>query len=220
MAAKKQGLMKDGTLRRTAVTKGERGGGMPRVMWLAVVACLAGAFFLFRSQSTDVPAGIGENQTVVTAPDVETSLGQEASPRSGDVDINTQAQTLIPETSDTDSVKPETQPEENKPAITQTPVARPEPVRKVTEPAPEPIMPVDKGPYVAQIGSFGKAENADKEALRLQGLGWDALVRVGNTSNGSIIYRVRIGYFKSRAEAEAFIRQNRKQMQGAIAVHR
>ena len=35
-----------------------------------------------------------------------------------------------------------------------------------------------------------------------------------------MIFRVRIGYFKSRTEAEAFIRQNRKHMPGAIPVHR
>ena len=63
MAAKKQGLVKDGTRRRTPATKGGRGGGMPRIMWLAIIACAAGAFFLFRSQSADVPTGIGENQT-------------------------------------------------------------------------------------------------------------------------------------------------------------
>ncbi len=218
MAAKKQGLLKDGTRRRTPATKGGRGGGMPRVMWLAIVVCVAGAVFLFRNQSADVPTGIGENQTIVTAPDVETTLDQEAAPRSGDVDINSQAQTLTPEKSETTTAKTEAKPTESQPVVQQTPKAKPAP--KATQPPAEIIKPLDNGPYVAQIGSFGKADNADKEATRLQALGWKAIVRVGNTSDGTIIYRVRIGYFKSRIQAEAFIRQNRKQVRGAIAVHR
>jgi cell division protein FtsN len=74
---------------------------------------------------------------------------------------------------------------------------------------------------MVQLGSFGSAENADKEAARIkQAAGYDPVVKVGNTSDGKIIYRVRIGYFKSRAEAETFIRENRQSMRGAIAVHR
>jgi len=214
MAAKKQGLMKDGTRRPNPSGKSGRGGGMPPIMWLAVVVCVVGAVFLFRNQSADVPTGIGEEQTVVTAPDVETTLNPDEGPRSGDVDINTQAQTLTPEKSET--AQAETKP------VAAKPVAKKPAVKKTTtsQPAPEAIKPVDVGPYVVQIGSFGKAVNADKEAGRLQKLGWNAIVRVGNTSNGTIIYRVRIGYFASRSIAESFIRQNRKQMSSAIAVHR
>ncbi len=220
MSEKKPGLLKDGTRRRTPATKGGRGGGMPRIMWLAIVACVAGAVYLFGNQGGDVPTGIGENQTVVTAPDVESTLdteatnGQDAGPRSGDVDITEQANALTPEKDEA------AQAVETKPVETKKTVTNPPPVRKVTETAPEPIVPASTGPYAAQIGSFGQAENADKEAARLQTHGWNARVKVGNTSDGTIIYRVHIGYFKSRAEAESFIRQNRKKMTGAIAVHR
>jgi len=210
MSAKKKGLMKDGTRRATA-TKGGRGGGMPRIMWLAIVVCIAGAIFLFRSQSADVPPGIGENQTVVTAPDVESHLDQNTGPRSGDVDITEQAPALTPEKSKTTT---ETQP-------TRTEVTATKPA--AAKPAHQPeaaVLPAENGPYVVQVGSFGDAHNADKEATRLKNLGWDARVKMGNTSTGGIIQRVHIGYFKSRTEAEAFIRQNRKQMSGAIAVHR
>ncbi len=216
MAAKKQGLLKDGTRRANPNNKSGRGGGMPPIMWLAVVVCIAGAVFLFRNKGSDVPTGIGENQTVVTAPDVETNLGQDEGPRSGDVDINSEAQSITPEKSETATEEPEAKPVAEKPVTKKTEVKKP----VTSQNAPAAIVPVENGPYVAQIGSFGKAPNADKEASRLQELGWNALVRVGNTSDGSIIYRVRIGYFKSRSEAEGFIRQNRKQMRGAIAVHR
>ncbi len=188
---------------------------MPRVMWVAIVVCVAGAVFLFRNQSADVPTGIGENQTVVTAPDVETTLDQSESPRSGDVDINTEAQTLTPEKSADAAATKAT-----KPAVTKTPVTRSTPARTTTRPPAESITPAANGPYVVQIGSFGDIDNAEKESARLDKLGWKTLIRVGNTSDGTIIYRVRIGYFKSRSETESFIRQNGKQMRGAIAVHR
>jgi cell division protein FtsN len=217
MTDKKQGLMKDGTRRRTPATKGGRGGGMPRIMWLAIVACIAGAVYLFGNQNGDVPTGIGENQTVVTAPDVESNLGHDEGPRSGDVDITEQANALTPEASDEPA---KTQPAKTKTTKTKTVVTNPPPVRKITKEAPPALVPAATGPYAAQIGSFGMADNADKEAARLQKLGWNARVKVGNTSNGSFVYRVHIGYFKSRGEAENFIRQNRKQMTGAIAVHR
>ncbi len=222
MTAKKQGLMKDGTRPKTPATKGQRGGGMPRIMWLAVVACIAGAVFLFRSQSSEIPTGIGENQTVVTAPDTETrAVTADEGPRSGDVDIADEARTLTPEPPATPTSTVKTRPAETKAPATK--VAEAKPAAKQTEvssPAAEPVKPLDSGPYVVQIGSFGKPENADQEAIRLQQAGWNAMVKVGNTSDGAIIYRVRIGYFKARGDAEAFIKQNRKQMSGAIAVHR
>lgn len=222
MTAKKQGLMKDGTRPKTPATKGKRGGGMPRIMWLAVVACIAGAVFLFRGQSSEIPTGIGENQTVVTSPKTETrAVSADAGPRSGDVNIADETKTLTPETSSTPAptVAKTPAPAESRTAkVTGTQPAAKSP--KVSQPAPEPINPGASGPYVVQVGSFGKSENADKEAARLQQAGWNAKVKVGNTSHGSIIYRVRIGYFKARGDAEAFIRQNRNQMNGAIAVHR
>ena len=219
MADNKQGLLKDGTRRRTPVTKGGRGGGMPRIMWLAIMACIAGAVYLFGNQGGDVPTGIGENQTVVTAPDVESILGQDEGPRSGDVDITEQATALTPEKDETAAAEPATT-AKAAPVETKKAVTNPPPVRKVTETAPEPILPLAVGPYVAQIGSFGQPENADKEAARLQALGWNARVKVGNTSDGNFVYRVQIGYFKSRVDAETFIRKNRTKMTGAIAVHR
>jgi cell division septation protein DedD len=71
-----------------------------------------------------------------------------------------------------------------------------------------------------QVGSFGEAANADGAAAKLRAAGWDARVKVGNTSDGTMIHRVQIGYFTTRQQAEAFIAQNRKDLAGAIAVHR
>jgi cell division septation protein DedD len=220
MADKKQGMIKDGTRRRAPMTGG-RGGGMPRIIWLGIFVSVVGAVFLFRNQSTSVPTGIGENQTVVTAPEVAPALETEIMPRSGEVDISDEVPTITPEHS--------AQGTDERPAAAAATAAdaAPTPATPVTrtpsvtaQPAEEPVIPQPDGPYVVQIGSFGQAENADQEAARVTQLGFKALVKVGNTSDGTIIYRVRIGYFKSRGEAETFIKQNKSHMGGAIAVHR
>ena len=207
------------------VRRRRKGRGLPRIMWVAIAVCIIGAVLIFRNQGGDVPAGIGEYKTVVTAPEGEETAPEESAPRSGDVDIADQATTLTPE-------KPEpgsTAPVEEKPEVKQATVnPTPEPATtqpkttkpKTTTPPPPRIQPASRGPYLVQTGSFGNSANADKEAARLQALGYDARVKMGSTSEGTMIYRVRIGYFKSRTEAEGFIRQNRKHMPGAIPAHR
>jgi len=214
MAVENKGTSPNNKRRRPSAKKGARGGGLPPVMWAAIVVCVVGAVFLFRTQSSDVPTGIGENQTVVTAADNESTLAEDESARSGDVDISGQSQELTPEKSEQAVEK---KPEPIKPAPTKT--IQKTTKKPVTE-APPRIVPFEVGPYMVQVGSFGEAPNAEKEAARLVKEGWDARVKMGNTSAGAILYRVRIGYFKSRTEAETFIRENRKKLSGAIAVHR
>ena len=200
-----------------------RGGQrLPRIMWVAIAVCIIGAVLIFRDQGSQVPTGIGEYQTVVTAPDPTTPVSEgqdESGPRSGDVNIGDQTTALTPEKP---VGEPETQVKKTTPAPeikqTSTPEPKPSPPAQPTSGSLL-IQPSDRGPYLVQTGSFGNAENADREAARLQKLGFDARVKVGNTSDDSIIFRVRIGYFKSRTEAEAFIRQNRSQMPNAIPAH-
>jgi cell division protein FtsN len=191
-------------------------------MWVAIAVCIIGAVLIFRDQGSEVPTGIGEYQTVVTAPDEtpdSVAVPEKAEPRSGDVDINDQTSSLTPEKPTGGAAAP-TQTKTPEPEVKTTPEPEPkvsQPTRK-TPPSPR-IQPAARGPYLVQTGSFGNAENADKEATRLQQLGFDARVKVGNTSDNQIIFRVRIGYFKSRTEAQAFIRQNRDKMPSAIPVH-
>jgi cell division septation protein DedD len=188
-------------------------------MWVAVVVIVVGAVFLFRQGGDDVPTGIGEQRTVITSEASYQAL-EEGNPRSGDVDIAGQESSLVPE-------KPEDGQTEAAPKETVKKTAPPKQVTEASQSSlpvpdtkPDPILPLPSGGWVVQVGSFGSAENADKEAARLKKSGWDALVKVGNTSDGTIIYRVRIGYFKSRSDSEKFIRENRKTVGGAIAVHR
>jgi len=225
--------------RRRRSAQGGRGGGMPPIMWLAVLACIVGAVVLFRSGGGDAPVGIGENQTLVTAPETTPdSSAVHTAPRSGDVDIGDATRNLTPEqpaagaadagktaaaaqttpqtTPRTTAAKTEEKPAETAPSPTTT---KPAATRSSTPPPP-PVSPRESGPYVVQVGSFGSFENAQKEVDRLAARGWRASIKVSDTSEGTVVNRVRIGYFATRAEAETFIRQNRRHLSGAIPVHR
>ena len=233
--------------RRRSATRRGQNTGMPRVMWLALLICVAGAVALFRSGGGDHPTGLGEYQTVVTAPDVEFNLSeQDAAHRSGEVDISDQGLHLTPETpvagersvARDDSPLTFTVPAESPPTggnLSSEPAAS-EPAADAATPAkstvattPAPartaapgprLAPQPAGPYVAQVGSFSSTENAQKEVARLKKAGLDALVKVGNTADGALTYRVQIGYFAARVDAERFITQNSRYLSGAIPAHR
>lgn len=232
--------------RRRRAGRGGKG-GMPRIMWLAILVCVAGAVALFRSGGGGpVPTGLGENRTVVTAPEA----GGE--PVSGEVEIAEQGLQLTPEqpvpgadlggadnaqvevaldrplveSGDVDASAPPAGTGATTPAPAE---ARPETPPAETEalPKPEPtralpprLVPQPQGPYLVQAGSFGDTENAQKEADRLKKFGWEAAVRVGNKAGGGLVYRVQIGYFATREDAQTFIDQNRGRLPGAIPAHR
>lgn len=163
-------------------------------------------------------------------------------PRSGEVDLTLDLPALVPETpaqDGADAAPARTSPAPSHPESGRTTVpatrdageprvqrSNPEAPEEPAEVPPSrrpqgpPILPAAEGAYLVQAGSFGTSENADKEAARLRGLGWEPTVRVSNMADGSILYRVRIGYFSSRAQAEAFINQNAARLPGAIPVHR
>ena len=214
MGAKKSrdGFLKNGTSRRAKA--GQRR-GIPPILWVAIAACAVGAFFLFRNPGGGSSGGIGERHSVVEVG--ADSVATTEAPRSGDVDITRETRDLTPE------------PAEGAEPLAEKKVAAPE---KKPEPAPTPkpttkpaaavarIKPAANGGWVVQVGSFGDAANADREATRLLKLGIDARVTMGNLSNGTIAYRVRVAYFPSRTTAEAYARQEKAHMRGAIAVHR
>lgn len=245
-------MMTDSAEKKPSVRRRRRAGksgkgGLPRIMWLALLVCVAGAVALFRSGGSDhMPTGLGENRTVVTASDTE------AEPVSGDVEIAAEGLQLTPETPvagadlgradnaplelevnlprlETGTTAAATPPatadtaapaadEANLAAQTLPADVKPEPVR-VVPPAPR-LAPQPQGPYLVQAGSFGDTENAQKEADRLKKAGWDAAVRVGNKPGGDLVYRVQIGYFATREDAQAFIDQNSRKLPGAIPAHR
>lgn len=257
--------------RRRRSARGGKG-GMPRIMWLAILVCIAGAVALFRSGGGGpMPTGLGENRTVVTAP-----VGG-GEPVSGEVEIAEQGLQLTPEQpvaggdlggADNAPLEitvprtlagvgsdPSPAPSASEvaggnpdPATTGPVGGDPEPADPVSDPAaaapagarggeprveaeaatkPEPtgalpprLVPQPRGPYLVQVGSFGDTENAQKEADRLRKYNWDAGVRVGNKAGGGLVYRVQIGYFATREDAQAFIDQNRVRLPDAIPAHR
>ena len=212
---------------RSKLRRSGRGRGLPRIMWVAIAFCIIGAVLIFREQGDRMPTGIGEYQSVVTADQEGATLQDQKGPRSGDVDISDQTTALTPEkpagesgpTGDAAAANPPVKKTTtSKPTNTKPTNTKPANTKPV--PAPVLITPAASGPYLVQTGSFGNSDNANKEANRLKKLGFDARIKTGNTADNSLIFRVRIGYFKSRTEAEAFIRQNRKNMPGAIPAHR
>ena len=233
--------------RRRRVGRGGKG-GVPRIIWLAILVCVAGAVALFRTGGTrSTPSGLGENRTVVTAPETG------GAPASGEVEIAGEGLQLTPEkpvaggeiggasnqplevavdkpldeTPRVDTDAPPAGTGQAVPAEIPAPPAREqmrpdgEPEPAPAKPAPPPrLAPVAQGPYLVQAGSFGDNENAQKEADRLQKLGWPATVKVGSKAGGGVVYRVQIGYFAAREDAQAFIDQNSAKLPAAIPAHR
>ncbi len=220
----RDGLLKDGTS-RLARTSPRR--GMPKIMWLAILVIVVGAVLLFRNQGGEVPTGIGERRSVVTV-GADTALVQAAAPRSGDVDIADETPVLTPEKPAGGAAQPAAEPAAEpaaRPAPAAEPQARPASRPATTAPArpaaEDPaLLPQADGGWLVQVGSFGQAENADRAAAKLREKGWDARVKMGNTSDGNLIHRVQIGYFASRQTAEQFITRHKSDLAGAIAVHR
>lgn len=216
------GLRKDGTSTRTRTSRAKKKGGTPRIMIAAVAVIIAGAALLFWPKGNSVPTGIGERQSVVTVPDPEDSTRTivPGAPRSGDVDINHEDQKLTPETPEGEKAAAQEEPIKKIEPVVKAKPAPAKPKPKSTQPPPPPILPGSEGRWAVQTGGFGDAANADQEAARLKTTGWDAMVRAGSNSQGEMVYRVWIGYFESRDQANAFIRQNKKSLADAFVVHR
>ena len=75
------------------------------------------------------------------------------------------------------------------------------------------LLPVKRKPvrgdqpaWVIQVGSFSAADNASELRSKLRRAGFSAIVEDSKESKG-MIYRVRMGPFFSRAEAESALQQ-------------
>jgi len=206
--------------------------GTPRLLIGALIVILVGAAILFWPRGGSIPTGIGEMQSVViTTPDSNAiaSGSMETKPHSSNVDINSESLEIVPESPDGSGLSSDEAAAQDKKiaAVAQKTVAAKTAKTSETKPKSKPksipednIIPQKNGSWAVQVGAYGDATNADKEALRLQAKGWDARVRAGNNSNGTMVFRVWIGYFTSRSVAEKFARQNSRDIPNAIAVHR
>ncbi len=212
------------------------GKGIPRPFVLAGALVLAGAAFLFWPRGGSSPVGIGENSTVVVAPDPAGSAG-DAPPQSGNVDIAEASMQMVPERpgAGTQSSQPSAPATTDKPARERDSANQPDkaadsapaqpsrqtPARPPQQtPAQPPVQPQAAGSWAIQVGAFGNDTNANSYVARLQEMGHVAQVRVGNTADGTMVYRAWIAYFQSRQDAETYARAHRQQLGDAIVVHR
>jgi len=127
------------------------------------------------------------------------------------------APNAIPDEPDTSVILADPQPA----AVSEAPVEpaelEPEPAQLVTEPEPEPENRLTKseplGSWVVQMGSFSNEQNALRRRDKLRKNGFVAQVEKA-TIDGKPRFRVRVGPFLERADAE----QSRKQIQDKLAL--
>jgi DedD protein len=91
------------------------------------------------------------------------------------------------------------------PSAAERPAATPPPKPAAMPPA-APVAPVArtaaKGDWVVQLGSFGEEANAKRLAQRVNAFGYKPDVS-NHRSSGRAMYRVRVGPYAARAQADA-----------------
>jgi cell division septation protein DedD len=235
---------------RTEPTSGRRDprrtGKVSRPLLIAMALILAGAAFLFWPRGGGQPDGIGEQYSTVTADQLQADAST-SSPRSGDVAIEEEIPALVPEKPGAGETQvkanpTEAKPAEGKPAATQqaaTKPAAPKPSAASAKPvadkpsATSPTgtassdsrptadpQPQATGSWALQIAAFNSDDNAAKLMRKLQGEGYQPLAQSSNTANGQMLYKVWIGYFRTRDEAQAYVRLHRGDLGDALPVHR
>ncbi|RMF19548.1 MAG: SPOR domain-containing protein [Candidatus Dadabacteria bacterium] len=98
------------------------------------------------------------------------------------------------------------------------PPAPKEPVAAAPAPKPAPAAPARKSPeardtaqasgiYTVQIAAFRDRESAQRLSLQLEAKGYDAYVQRSNVDGKGIWYRVRVGAFDSKDDAQKLARR-------------
>jgi cell division septation protein DedD len=199
---------------RSRYASEEHDGRLPRIFILAAAVVLAAAAIMFWPRGGgEIPTGIGERVTVVTADD--SSVTADMTPRSGDVEISAEQTQFVPEKPR--NAQPSKQPTSNK---TKPATSSDRSTTSPPSPTPAKIVPSARGPGAVQVGDLGQEKNATALITKLTGLGYPARLRAANTSSGDIVYRVWIGYFATRSVAAAFAEQNRAKIGDGNPVHR
>ncbi len=191
-----------------------------RPLLIAVVGVVAVAAIIFWPRGgslrldADDPIHVVRVDTTVVAP----------VPRSGDVDIATARQPLVPETPSreptTDRDRPLTITSPAAPAdVVPAPTPEPEPTAPPAEPAPIP-QPTASGAYALQVASFETEVGAQTLRDDLSARGYPVHVRAASTATGAIVYRVWVGYFQNREDAATYGAAHPEALSGATPVHR
>lgn len=183
---------------------------------VSVVIFLCGVL-VGRGVRGDHPGAAEETSAAITADPAASPPPQAATPPAGEPPAPSD------ELSYPERLQRETPPQENlklvRPAEPPPPVAEPQPSRGVAPPAPAPARqaPVAATPPVAaaasaepsglgfavQVMTFPDRRGADTLVAQLSKKGYPAFVAGPVTSGGRSIYRVRVGKYKDRREAEA-----------------
>lgn len=220
------------TRRRKSLAGDAGGRQVSRPLLIAVLVIVVGGGYLFWPRGGDVPTGIGEQYSVVTAD----TTAHEGAPRSGSVDIDDEQTALTPEAPVARAAAGTDAP--RRPIVVDDPEAedsadpsQPPAADRIAEPReapaehppaqPQPrIEPAPSGPWAVQLGAYQTRANADKVVADLAVKGIDAHVRAANTSSGEMIHRVWIGWFTTRNDAQGFARQEKDRIGDAYPVHR
>ena len=80
--------------------------------------------------------------------------------------------------------------------------------------------PLANGAYTIQIASMKDKNAADKMVSKLRSQGHPAFKTMGRLSNDQVWYRIRIGSYRSKIEAELQLQTIKKKYAGAIMVKR
>ncbi len=168
-----------------------------------------------RTDTGAIEAVQAQGITPADAPPPAVTMGSEPSPSSKEA-------VTYPET--LGSAAPPRERLEAKPAPAPAPVvAEPAPAQSA-QPAATPAAPAARaastpaaaepaGPgFAIQLAALGKRDEADGIARRLSGKGYPAYV-VAPESGGPAVFRVRVGKFKDRREAESIASRLQKEEQ-------
>lgn len=217
--------------RRKRLAPSADSGRISRPLLAAAVVILAVGSYMFWPRGADVPAGIGEQYSLVTA-----DSSHAPAPRSGSVDIEQEQDTLIPErpvavaaagaTSPSQTIVLESattgSPSSERPAETDTTPPR-NAAPSVRKPASKPvstIMPRPSGPWAVQLDAFQVEANAHNLVQKLHTQGVEAHVRTASASGGKVIFRVWIGWFGTRQDALTYAAQQKATIGNTYPVHR
>ncbi|MFQ5642954.1 MAG: SPOR domain-containing protein [Thiogranum sp.] len=155
---------------------------------------------------------------MISAP-LEAFPAPDAIPAEPDVSVvQTDTQVVEAPESPVEAVQPDDGPgteseSRSKPEPEVEPVPEPEPVAAAPGPESKPVKPAPLGSWVVQMGSFSTEKNALRLRDRLRKSGFVTQVEKA-TVDGKPRFRVRVGPFLERADAE----QSRQQMQDRLSL--
>jgi cell division septation protein DedD len=220
------------------------------VVIVGAIALIAAALLFWNRRQEPFPSGIGEHLTVVTATDSTASDGDRPRsgavdigehepvlvpegrqagatdrPATNEPEPREQQQTAAttsppPSGSSSGSRAGTTNDAASQTAATTgaaAPPAAKEPTTAVEPVAPE---PGESGRWAVQIGAFGSEENAASLIAQLRKQGYLPRLRADSGSQGALFYRVWIGYFATRDDAERYARAHAADLGPAFPVHR